>query len=72
LYARALELMPASTAAMLASIEPVVAAVLGWLILGEAIGWDRALGVACVVLAAAGLAGGKHGIRESGNQRIRE
>ncbi|MGH7483205.1 MAG: DMT family transporter [Longimicrobiales bacterium] len=56
LYARALELLPASTAALLASVEPVIAALLGWAILGEGLGWDRALGVACIVVATASLA----------------
>lgn len=55
LYATALDHLPASTAAMLASIEPVLAALLGFLLLGEGMGADRWAGIAVVVAAAVWL-----------------
>ncbi|MGH7475157.1 MAG: DMT family transporter [Longimicrobiales bacterium] len=53
-YAMALQHLPGSTAAMLASIEPVIAALLGFWILGEPLAADRAAGV-LVIVAASGL-----------------
>ncbi len=60
LYATALHHLPASTASMLASVEPVVAGLLGFSLLGEALSWDRMLGIGLVVAAAALLARGEH------------
>lgn len=52
LYLRALNVLPATTAAMLASLEPVVAALLGVLLFDEGVGLLQGVGVALIVLAA--------------------
>jgi len=52
LYVKALEFTKATTASMLATAEPVVAALLGTLVLGEATGIDTAIGIALIVASA--------------------
>lgn len=52
LYLRALRMLRASTAAMLASIEPVVAALLAAVLLGERLDALQTIGMALVVAAA--------------------
>lgn len=52
LYVKALEFMEATTASMLSTAEPVVAAILGAIILGESTGMDTVLGIALIVLSA--------------------
>jgi drug/metabolite transporter (DMT)-like permease len=52
LYLAALHRLRASTAAMLASFEPVIAALLAAAVLGEALDGTRAVGVALIVGAA--------------------
>lgn len=52
LYVKALEFTDATTASMLATAEPVVAAILGALVLGEATGTDSVIGIALIVLSA--------------------
>lgn len=56
LYITALRHVPPSTASMLASIEPVVATLLGFFWLGEPLGVDQVLGIALIVAAALVLA----------------
>lgn len=56
LYTWGLAALPAPTASMLATIEPVAATILGVLILGEPLQADRILGVLLVVGAAITLA----------------
>ncbi|HKJ93842.1 MAG TPA: EamA family transporter [Longimicrobiales bacterium] len=51
LFLTALRHLPASTASMLATAEPVTAALLGVAVLGEPLGLDTAVGVALVVTA---------------------
>ncbi|NES26111.1 EamA family transporter [Micromonospora terminaliae] len=50
----ALRRMPARVFAVLLSLEPAVAAVVGTLLLGELLAWPQLAGVACVVGAALG------------------
>lgn len=57
LYLAGLRHLSASTASMLATVEPVVAALLGAIFLGEALGVDRWAGVLLVVSGAVVLAG---------------
>lgn len=52
LYIAALRRLPAATAAMLATIEPVVATLVGIALLGEAMGAGQAAGIALIVAAA--------------------
>ena len=56
LFLQALHWLRASTASMLASVEPVVAAVLAALFLGEALDASRLTGVALIAVAAGVLA----------------
>jgi DME family drug/metabolite transporter len=56
LYINALRRLPAPTAAMLATLEPVVATLIGVVLLGEAMGAGQAAGVALIVGAALLLA----------------
>lgn len=56
LYTWGLEALPAPTASMLATAEPVAATILGVLILGEPFQADRVLGILLVVGAAVALA----------------
>ena len=72
LYTAGLQWVPASTAAIAATVEPVVAALLGWLVLGETLTGAQLLG-AGLVLAGAALAGdrGRRGLPESLRPLIR-
>jgi drug/metabolite transporter, DME family len=63
LFLAALHHLPASTASMLATAEPVVAALLGVAVLGEPLGLDTAAGVALVVGAAIMLGKAAHAHR---------
>lgn len=58
LYIAGLRHLPSGTASMLASIEPVVATLLGFIFLGEAMTIDQGAGVAAIVAAALLLARG--------------
>lgn len=55
-YTLSLTLLPASTAAIIATLEPVLAGVLAWLVLGERLALPQWLGVGCVFVAVASLA----------------
>lgn len=63
-YNRALEKMEASSVAILASVEPVVAAVLGFLIFKEPITPAGVIGICCVVAAVLILNGPERGKAE--------
>src|SRR5690606_5882221 len=52
IYNRALRHLPAGTASILATAEPVVATLLGVFILGEALALDQVAGIALIVAAA--------------------
>lgn len=52
LFLRALRVLRASAASMIASVEPVVAALLAVLLLGERLHPEQVLGILCVVAAA--------------------
>ena len=65
LYLMGLRYMRASTASMLASVEPMIATLLAAAILGELLTPLRLGGVVCVVLAAALLAAESRGRQES-------
>lgn len=56
LYVGGLRYLAAGTASMMASVEPVVATVLGFLLLGEALGLDQGVGIALITAAALLLA----------------
>lgn len=58
LYTAALRHLPSGTASMLASLEPVVATLLGFILLGEAMTLDQGVGIAAIVAAALILARG--------------
>lgn len=66
LYIAALRHLPSGTASMLASIEPVVATLLGFILLGETMTIDQVAGMAAIVLAALILARGTRP-RDAGN-----
>ena len=69
-YAAGLARMQASKAVVVATIEPVVAALSGVLLLGERLGLWGLIGGACVVLAAAAAGGGgRRSGRRSGRRR---
>jgi inner membrane transporter RhtA len=51
----ALKRMPARNYGVLVSVEPAVAAIVGALLLGERIGLQGMIAVACVVIAAVGI-----------------
>ena len=51
-YLQGLKRLSASTASMLATAEPVVAAVLGFLLLKEPMTLERVVGIACIVTGA--------------------
>lgn len=51
LYTKGLTGMENGKASILASVEPVVATLLGWLFFHETLGWNGALGAAMVLLA---------------------
>jgi drug/metabolite transporter, DME family len=59
LYLRGLRALRASTASMLAAVEPVIAAVLAALLLGERLTGLQALGIVLVVVAAVVIARGR-------------
>lgn len=52
----ALRLLPKAVFGVLLALEPVIAALAGWLLLGQGFGWMRALAVVLVVIAGAGSA----------------
>jgi inner membrane transporter RhtA len=52
----ALRKMPARTFSILMSIEPAVAALIGWLLLDEHLKLEQWLAVACIVIASSGAA----------------
>lgn len=52
LFLRALRFMEAGAASMIASIEPIIAAVLAVILLGERPHVEQGLGILCIVLAA--------------------
>lgn len=52
----ALRLLPKDVFGVLLALEPVIAALAGWLLLGQGFGWMRALAVVLVVIAGAGSA----------------
>lgn len=52
LYVKALGFTAATTASMLATAEPVVAAILGAVVLGESMGFDTVVGIALIVTSA--------------------
>ena len=56
LYTLALNYMENSRAAVIVSVEPVVATLLGVFVFGEAFGWFNAVGIALVMVAIALLA----------------
>jgi drug/metabolite transporter (DMT)-like permease len=56
LYILGLRHLPPSTASILASVEPVVATLLGFVWLGEAMGVDQMAGIALIIAAALVLA----------------
>jgi drug/metabolite transporter (DMT)-like permease len=56
LFLRALRSLPASTASMLACSEPLFAAVLAWIVLGDRMTGMQAIGMAFIVVASALLA----------------
>ncbi|QIA26598.1 EamA family transporter [Thermaerobacter sp. PB12/4term] len=51
LYTAGLQWVPASTASIVATVEPVVAALLGWLVLGESLSAGQGAGAVLVLLA---------------------
>lgn len=68
LFLRALRLLRAGAASMIAAVEPVIAALLAALFLGERLRIEQAAGIACIVLAAAlteRLAAGSRQVRPS-------
>lgn len=52
----ALRLLPKAVFGVLLALEPVIAAIAGWLILDQGFGWMRAFAVVLVVIAGAGSA----------------
>jgi inner membrane transporter RhtA len=50
----ALRRLPAHTFGVLMSLEPAIAAVVGFVLLGQVLGWHDMVAIACVVLASAG------------------
>ena len=52
----ALRILPKATFGVLLALEPVFAALGGWLILGQGLGWVRAVAVLVVVVAGVGSA----------------
>lgn len=52
----ALRLLPKAVFGVLLALEPVIAALAGWLLLEQGFGWMRALAVVLVVIAGAGSA----------------
>lgn len=64
LYLQALRWLPASTAAMLASVEPGIAALLAAALLGEGLDATRIAGIAMIATAAAMLAREKPAVQD--------
>lgn len=52
----AIRSLPTRTFGILMSLEPAVAALVGWLLLGQGIAWPTVLGMAMVISASAGAA----------------
>lgn len=50
-YAIGVQWVPVSVASIVATLEPVAAAVLGYLVLGERLAWPQWIGAACILLA---------------------
>lgn len=50
---------------ILMSLEPAVAALVGWVLLGQGVAWPAALGIAMVVSASAGAALGAPAVKEA-------
>ena len=65
LYLQALRWLRASTAAMLASVEPVIAALLAAALLGEGLDATRVAGIAMIAIAAATLAREKPAVQDA-------
>lgn len=74
LYAAGLARMQASKAVVVATIEPVVAALSGAVILGERLGPWAIVGGACVIAAAAAAGGGprRRSARRAGTRRAED
>ena len=45
--------MPASAATVVSSLEPAVAALLGWALYNESLGLEKILGIGLIILAVA-------------------
>lgn len=71
LWFRGLHRLPASSAALLGLLSPVVAAAVGWLLAGQALSPGQCLGAAIVLgaLVLAGPAGNRRGIRRRTAER---
>ena len=50
----ALRRLPAPTFGVLMSLEPAIAAIVGFVVLGQVLGWHDVVAIGCVVLASAG------------------
>jgi DME family drug/metabolite transporter len=57
----ALAALPASVVSIVATVEPVIAMLLGYLLLGEQVGWPQALGAGLIITAVALLQGHSEG-----------
>ena len=53
LYTMALRNVPASAATVVSSLEPAVAAVLGWSVYNESLGAEKIIGIGLIILAVA-------------------
>ena len=53
LYTMALRNVPASAATVVSSLEPAVAALLGWAVYNESLGADKIIGIGLIILAVA-------------------
>ena len=53
LYTMALRNVPASAATVVSSLEPAVAAILGWALYSESLGLEKILGIGLIILAVA-------------------
>jgi DME family drug/metabolite transporter len=60
LYSAGLRRVPASNASVIASIEPVVATILGWLVLGQSIDVWQGVGGVMIIAGAVWLTGGRY------------
>lgn len=61
LYTYGLSLVPAGFASVLASIEPVVAALISVFLFHEVLAWDNILGIVCILSSTIVMAGAKKG-----------